>query len=204
MKYILTLLCTACLSISLSAQSNDIQQAAQAALRDMQQLVNGENYKMIGLDSPDALKGASTGSPIAIQVIGLEAVRKFQGSQNEVQSILEAHNRVFVPVLSNGKVISAIALDKSDKGWKTASLGMAAPIEEYNKVIRENNLDDKAYMVWVPSLNQYFVARGQGSNLQFASIGQSVGDQSRGKFVSASDALKLLQPVAQQYNGLPW
>ena len=204
MKFLFTLLITASLFITLSAQSNNIKEAAQSALHDMQQLVNDQNYKMVGLDSPNALVDATTGKPISVKVIGLEALRRFQGEENEVQSMLEDHNRVFVPVISNGEIVSAIALDRSGKRWKTASLGMAVPVDEYEAVRRETGQDGNTYMVWVPSMNQYFVARGQGVNLQLASIGQSIGDQAKGRFVPAASALIILQPIALQYNGLPW
>ncbi len=204
MKYLYLLALSFCMTMQINAQNNDLQQAARSALQDMQKIASMGNYAMLGLESAEVISNATIGDPITQKVIGLENLRAFKGSPNEVQSLLENNDRVIIPVMKNNEVVSVIALDKSNKGWKTASLGMTSPITEYEDVRRKNQLGESSYMVRVPAFNQYFITRGRGSNLEFASIGQSAADLKNQSFIPASEALKLLQPIAQRYNGLPW
>jgi hypothetical protein len=207
---ILNILCLSallCLTLMSNAQDNrQLRQAAEKGLKDMQALITEDNYQLFKLSSPTALSSATLGEPIQEYHIGLDALKEFNGSAEELDKLMKGGN-VLVPVISNGRanrLLTGIELSNSQGEWQAHALGSATPLEEYEKVKKSNKLDDKAFLVRIPALNQYFIARGEGEQLELASFGVTVADLPDGRFIPAIEALKQLQPIAQKHNGMPW
>ena len=192
------------MSVNLLGQNQDIEKAAQSALRDMQKVITDDNAPMFGIRSAAELEDAKLGTPVEYQYIGLDGLKQFDGGQVNAQRLLQKLEKVSVPVLKDGKYLTSIDVEKGKEGWNSTGFGNMAPISDFEEVRRRNQLGDDAYLVRVPALNQYFVAKGRGADLQFALIGNSSIDLPRMEFIPAEEALKALQPLAERYNGLPW
>jgi len=182
---------------------DDLQRVAQQAVEDLRQLVSKEEFGGKNLPSPDALANARTGNAVMHHVIELEALRSYT-PQTDPNRIIKEIGRVTVPVTSavDSRVIATIELDRNNEKWQIGELGNQQYMRIYEELRQQLDLrPEDARLVRVPTFNLYFLATGERMALL---SDQAYADIPPRELQATREVLRLLVPVAQSYNGLPW
>jgi hypothetical protein len=179
-----------------SASSQD---AAQAGLKLMQSLVMAQNYQGLGFSSVDQAKSAQLSDPMKIYSVPLDALKSYKGDANAGALLQDAHKQIY-PVTVDQKVLTSLSTAQHSDGWRANEFGNSALIVAL--AAHRANKDD--FVVWVPALKVYFVARGEGEGLALTPIMDDPRfDFKAGETIPAGRAFAVLQRSASQYNGLP-
>ena len=175
------------------------QDAAQAGLKTMQSLVMAENYQGLGFSSVDQAKNAQLSDPMKIYSVPLDALNSYKGDTNAAGLLQDAHKQIY-PVTVDQQVLSSLSTAQHGDGWRANEFGNSALTRAL--AAHRTNKDD--FVVWVPALKIYFVARGEGEGLTLTTIMDDPRfDFKAGETIPASHAFAVLQRGASQYNGLP-
>lgn len=173
--------------------------AAKQGLATFQKLVNETNYRALGLGALADRDRAQLGQPMSIDRIALDALTQYREG-SDVNGLLVDGQRSFYPVRVGDTVVSSLYLTKSTDGWRATDFGNAA-------LARALSAQRKAasdFIVLVPALKLYFIARRDGSSLQLTAV---VDDEryglKAGETLPADRAIASLQRAAAKYNGLP-
>lgn len=103
----------------------DAQSAATQSLASFRQLVNKDNFKDLGFESPDEIANATLGEPIPVIFVGLNQLREYkQGS--DPNALLSSISQTNYPVMARGQVRSSVVVEQVNGKWHTASLGNGA------------------------------------------------------------------------------
>lgn len=207
MKKAIILILAIALSSGLNAQRNTelAKQAAGSFLTSLAKNVTADNFKMFGLTSPDEAKLLVPGQVFASQVIGLEDIRKYNGG--EVKPLLTNVDRFLCTAINQRtqQTVGVVELEYQKenyvvKGFSSSDLSNA--LGRIDKQLFTKNFS----IVRVPALNTYFGSFTDTDNqLKFVSLQNNPTLNAEvGTVRPAADFLKLLVPVANEYNGLPW
>lgn len=186
----------------------ETKDAAARALAIFQKMGKEGNFKTMGFDSADEMTKATLDEPLAVFMVGLNALRKYQ-SGSDPNQLLKPIDKVIYPVKSGDAVRSSIVLQKGKEGWKASDFGGANFARLVTRARDENakttNLPITAYfVVQAPALNAYFLGYRQNDKLMLVSlIDDTALKLQAGSALPAEQVFDQLRPIAEKYNGLP-
>ena len=207
MKKTILLLLAVFLAVNLQAQDNmkAAQQAVATFLRSFAGTVSEDNYKMFGLRSPAEAKQLQAGQVFSVKIIKLDDLKRYEGG--EVSRLLSDVGR-FICTIRNQETqqttgIADLEYQKESfvvKGYSGSEIAKA--FDRVDKRVLDQNFS----VVRIPALNVYFGAFSDADNqLNFVSLQDSPTLQTEvGDTRPAAEFVKLLVPLANNYNGLPW
>lgn len=173
--------------------------AAKEGLATLAHLVNEKNYAALGFESPDEVRQATLGEPLQSYRVRLDALRALPESI-DAEKLLEDARRSLYPVEVKQRVASSIVVTQSRDGWRATDFGNAGVARAITRY-RKGPTD---FIVHVPALKVYFVAKRTEGTLTLTPIMDDPrADFKAGEPVPAAVALKRLQKMALEYNGLP-
>jgi len=103
----------------------DAQSAATQSLAVFRRLVNNQNYRDLGFESPDEVANATLGEPLPILFVRLDQLRGYHEG-TDVNSLLGQSNEVNFPVMANNQVRSSVVVEQVNGKWRTGTLGNGA------------------------------------------------------------------------------
>lgn len=182
----------------------DAQTAATQALATFRKLVNAQNYRELGFDSPDEAGSATLGEPIKVLIVRLDQLSGYQPGSDPSRLLSDA-NQVFYPVNARERVRSSITVEQVDGKWRAASLGNAGLANQISEVRKGTPTSTADVIVQVPALGLYFIGRPDASNkLMLTSLATSTPYNLRaGATQPAEEVFAALVPFARSHNGLP-
>lgn len=178
------------------------QQAAQDGIGVLQKLVNDQNYRAMGFDSVDEVKQAQLGQPLPVFNIPLDKLKGYQPESDPKQLLVKSSETIY-PVTVNAQVKSSVTVVQNDAGYAPSSFGNAAIVKSLSQY-RQGSTAEGDFVVRVPALNMYFLARWVDGKLMLVPIADDPRLKLRpGEAVPAETALPQLVALANAYNGLP-
>lgn len=181
---------------------------AREALETFGLLVNEQNFRDLGFESPDEVRTAALGEPFQQFMVPLDRLREYQADQ-ETTAILTATGLLTYPVLVGENVRSSLAVGRGDEGWSAQSYGGPQYIrllaEARSRLSREESRPPAEYFeVRVPALNVSFVgSRGEQGVVLTPVLDDARFGFVRGESLPAERALSALVAAARDHNGLP-
>lgn len=136
----------------------DAQSAATQSLAVFRQLVNKDNYKDLGFESPEEAATATLGDPIPIAFVRLDQLRDYK-QESDPSTLLTSSGQTNYPVLAGGQVRSSVVVEQVNNRWKTASLGNGVLAKAIAAVRKPSAAaaGSNQTLVYVGSLGLYFV-----------------------------------------------
>jgi len=207
MKKTILILLTFLFTHCLEAQNN-IELAKQEAITFLNSLatsINTENYKMFGLKSPDEVKQLEAGQVFSSTIITLDRLKKYEGT--DAKDMITNVDRFICTVINRQtqQTVGIIDLEFEKerytvKGYSSSDISTA--LGRIDKQLFKQNFS----LVRVPALNAYFGSfTGADNQMKFVSLQNNPTLRTEiGEIRPASEFLKQLVPLANQYNGLPW
>lgn len=182
--------------------SSQPQQAAQDAIGVLQKLVNDQNYKAMGFDSVEEVKQARLGQPLQVFNMPLDKLKGYQPG-GDPNTLLAKSSETIYPVTVNEQVKSSVTIVQNEAGFAPSSFGNAAIVRSLAQY-RQAQAAEGDFVVRVPALNMYFLARRVENKLMLVPIVDDPRLKLRpGEAVDAEQALQQLVVIANAYNGLP-
>lgn len=207
MKKAIILILAMALSSGLNAQRNTelAKQVAGNFLTSLAKNANADNFRMFGLRSPDEAKLLVPGQVFASKIIGLEDLRKYNGG--EIGSLLTNVDRFLCTAINQRtqRIAGIVDLEYQQekyivKGFSSSDLSDA--LGRIDKQLFSKNFS----IVRIPALNTYFGSFTDTDNrLKFVCLQNNPNlNADVGTIRPAAEFLKMLVPLANEYNGLPW
>ena len=137
----------------------DAQSAATQSLTVFRQLVNNQNYRELGFESPDEIANATLGQPLPVSFVRLDQLRQYQQG-TDVNSLISQSNEVNFPVMANNQVRSSVVVEQINGRWKTGTLGNGALAKHIDGVRKGRTRAEGAAqqtLVHVRALGLYFL-----------------------------------------------
>jgi len=181
----------------------DAQAAATESLSTFRQLVNAQNYKELGFESPEEVANATLGEPIHVLVVSLNQLRQYEPG-SDPNRLLTDFNQIHYPVVVGDQVRSAILVDQVNGKWKAGTFGatnLAKLIATARKGTQTSN-PSQDVVVEVPSLGLYFLGhRTEDSKLTLTPLTDyAVFGLRAGGAMPAEEVLAALVPAAKSLN----
>jgi hypothetical protein len=181
----------------------DAQAAATESLSTFRQLVNAQNYKELGFESPEEVANATLGEPIHVLVVSLNQLRQYEPG-GDPNRLLTDFNQIHYPVVVGDQVRSAILVDQVNGKWKTGTFGatnLAKLIATARKGTQTSN-PSQDVVVEVPSLGLYFLGhRTEDNKLTLTPLtDNAVFGLRAGGAMPAEEVLAALVPAAKSLN----
>jgi hypothetical protein len=184
------------------AQSDDARAAAARALQDFSGSVGSSNARSIGFQSPEEARTGTLGEPLAVFMIPLESLQRYQG-EDPGRLLLDTHRAVF-PVRVAGDARSLVEVQSVNGRWETARVGGTQKIRLLEKHRRDvaRTVGARApdfFELRVPALHLVFLAHHGAEGLVVTPLldDAEVGLQA-GRPELASQVFSRLVPRARQ------
>jgi len=182
-----------------SAVSQPIQpqaaDAAQAGLQTLKQLINDQNYRAMGFENLAEVTTAVVGPAWPVSTIHLDRLKVYSAG-TDPSSLLAPSTETLYPVLVGTGVRSSISVSKVSGGYRASGFGKAPVIKELAKYRTAASI-----VIWIPSLNLYYVGEGSGANLRVIPIADDDRLQLKaGVPIPARDVFNQLAPIANRLN----
>ena len=103
----------------------DAQSAANASLALFRQLVNNQNFRDLGFESPDEVASATLGESVPVVFVRLDQLREYREGTDLNNLLSQSTQRTF-PVLAKDQVRSSIVVEQVNGRWKMGTLGNGA------------------------------------------------------------------------------
>jgi hypothetical protein len=178
------------------------EQAAAFAIGVLQRLVTEQNFRSLGFDSPEQVKRAQPGQPLAVFDVGLDQLKAYKPGVDP-DHVLQQSARIIYPVTVDGQVKSSITITHKESRYQASNFGDAEIIKRLSRY-RLNQPEGSDFIVRVPAFNMYFLGRRVEGRLVLVPI---IDDPrlklTPGEAVGADIVLEQLVPLANSYNGLP-
>lgn len=207
-KTIFIILMTLAFTAGLEAQSNldQAKQETSTFLKSLSATVNAGNYKMFGLSSPEEVGQMEAGQVFVSSIIPLDRLKKYEGG--DVKSLITNVNRASCTVINRQtqQTIGIVDLELEKERYVVkgfAASDISSALGRINKDLFKQNFS----IVRVPALNTYFgsFTDAADNKMKFVSLQNNSNLHTEiGEIRPAEDFLKLLVPMANEYNGLPW
>jgi len=133
---------------------------AEKALKQLALLATEKNFKSLGFESLDEVRGAELGKPLPVIIVRLDELREFKPG-DDPYAILHPIPKVMYPVNVKGETRSGIEVEKFDGSWEAASLGMAATARRHAEALKKQAEKDEAslfFVIKVLALNRTYLA----------------------------------------------
>ncbi len=179
----------------------DAQSAATQSLASFRKLINNQNYRDLGFESPDEVANATLGEPLPILVVRLDQLREYrQGT--DVNSLLNQSNEVNFPVIASNQVRSSVVVEQVNGRWQTGTLGNGA-LAKHIAAVRKARTGAEGVtqqaLVHVKALGIYFVGE-RGTDNQWTLtplVSESGLNLAAGRAVRAEEVLTRLAVAAK-------
>lgn len=103
----------------------DAQSAATQSLAEFRKLVNDQNYRDLGFESPDEIASATLGAPLQILFVRLDRLREYREG-TDVSTLFSQASEMNFPVMANEQVRSSVVVQQVNGKWETGTLGNGA------------------------------------------------------------------------------
>jgi len=182
----------------------DAQSAANHSLATFRKLVNAQNYKELGFESPDEVASAALGTPIRTSMVKLEQLKAYKAG-DDANRLLSELDQVYYPVTVRDQVRSTVTVEQSSGKWRATGFGPANLAKQIDRARKAGGTASGAQiLVHVAPFNLYFVGNRVENRLVLTSAGDySSYNLKAGASLPAEEVFAALVPFAQQYNGLP-
>lgn len=186
----------------------DAQTAATRGLESLRKLVNADNARDMGFDSVDEAAVAALGTPARVQMVRLDALRKYEASADPAALLTDA-NRVIYPVSVKDQVKSSVIVEGTGSQWKAASFGGPHLVRQMARFradvsARLQPAADSVTVVHVAALNLYFLGYRVEDRLMLTPLeNHPTYRLEAGSSLPANEVFAALAPIARDYNGLP-
>lgn len=178
------------------------QEAASNALTVLQKLATEQNYRSLGFESPDEVKEAQLGQPMAVYEITLDKLKSYK-SGTDANSLLIPSSETIYPVSVHGNVRSGITIVHKEAGYEPASFGNAAIVKALARY-RQREGSQNEFVLRIPVFNMYYVARRAENAITVVPIIDDPRLKTKaGEAIPIGSLLDQLHPLADSYNGLP-
>lgn len=151
---------------------SDAQAAATQSLATFRQLVNAQNYKDLGFETPDEVAHAALGQPIKILVVPLNQLLRYERGSDPTK-LLTDFNQVHYPVLVNEQVRSAILVDQTGGKWKAGTFGASKLAKLIGAARTPNQNSTQDSVVQIPALGLYFLAHTAENRMTLTALSDS-------------------------------
>jgi hypothetical protein len=188
--------------------SKEMVAAGMKSLETFRGLVTKDNFRQMGFDSAQEIRGAVLDTPLVDYIVRLDQLRKYQPGTS-AEALLTATGQVHYPVAVDGQVKSSMIVVRGQAGWRAVSFGgfnlarkIAAAIKESS---RNTGLNASEYfVVRIPAMNIVFAAYRDKAQLMLVPI----VDDPRWEFkagagVAAERVFTTLASSAPPDDGLP-
>jgi hypothetical protein len=181
---------------------------AREALRTFDLLVNEQNFRELGFESPDEVRTAALGEPFQQFVVQLDRLREYQDGQ-ATTDMLTATGVLTYPVLVGENTRSSLVVGRGGEGWSAQSFGAPQYIRMLTEVRGRLSGEDSRppaeyFEVRVPALNVSFVgSRGETAVVLTPVLDDARFGFVRGESLPAERALSAMVAAARDHNGLP-
>ncbi|WP_028316642.1 papain-like cysteine protease family protein [Desulfatibacillum aliphaticivorans] len=150
--------------------------AQSAAIKGLKLYVSlGMAQSEASLKSPEDASKLELGEPFQVYFIGFDKIEQFQPGQSSDQFLLDLDELMF-PILCNGQVVSAVAVNREAGKWHVKSIGNSNTIKDLTRtknVFAQDhiNLSPKYFVVTIPSMYTLFLAfEDDQGNLNFVHV----------------------------------
>jgi hypothetical protein len=172
------------------------QQAAEEALKTLEELVTQENYEAMGFTSPDEVSKAQLGAPMTVYRVQLDQLREYAPGETEPEALLVDVSRALYPVTVDGEVRSSVAVEGPEGEWRGTDFGAPSLI----KALSQYRQSESDFVVHVGFVGLYFVGLQNEEGLLLTPL---LDDPDLG-FVAgeplpADEVFRALLPIAQEY-----
>jgi hypothetical protein len=164
-------------------------------------MITSSNARSLGFQRPEDAQRARLGAPMSVLVLGLDTLRS-EGTPDAgvpIEAMKDIHRLLF-PVTVDEAVVSSVSVIRKEDGWRTVAMGdatLARALARYRQ-----GPDD--FVIWVPALKRYFVARRAGGAVTVTPIADDPALEFRaGQSLPLDRAVIALRRAAAGYNGLP-
>jgi hypothetical protein len=178
------------------------QVAARNSLQTLRQLVDAENVRELGFESPQQAQKANLGQPLLDYMIRLDELTKYDGG--DPAKYLHATGQAVYPVLVDGKPRSSITLLRKDNAWTPLSFGEAQLSDARGRALQAikgaaPGAADGGFQVRIPAMNAVFVAHTVNGTVMLTPVNSlpEFGLEAN-RTEPAKDVLARLQPLAHQ------
>src|SRR5215211_4018067 len=137
------------------ATFTDAQSAATQALATFRKLVNAQNYKELGFESPDEVANAALGQPMRTSMVRLDQLKAYKAS-DDPNRLLNDLNQVYYPITVQNNVRSAISLEQANGRWKATGFGPANLAKQVARAKTAAGAETEPILVHVAPFNLYF------------------------------------------------
>lgn len=180
------------------------QRTAEAALGTLAKLVTENTARRMGFDTPDQVRDARLGAPLADYMIGLEDLQKYAG-EDDPGALFRPTGEMHYPVLTGETTRCLITVAGMEGEWKAVSYG--APVLSRalaEAVARTDASPETVFAVRIPALNLAFVGHRRGEEIMLtAALTAGQFGLEDGMTAPAREVLGKLQPEALRHEGLP-
>ena len=188
----------------------DIEPAAHtASQRVFKELGVKTGPRLAGMPTAEQMDAASLGEPLAVKMVRLDELSRYQAGAAEPSALLTDLSTVIYPIRVSGEVRGEMVMRKADGTWSARGFGgpvHAKAIEQVRGLITAGaRVSPSATMlVRVPALNLEFVGHRDASGLQLTPVRDfSAAGLTAGQTLPATQVFEQLSPLAKQHNGLP-
>ncbi|KGI77825.1 hypothetical protein LF63_0105255 [Oleiagrimonas soli] len=181
--------------MSQAKPSATAQEAAQAGLVTLRQLITEQNYRGMGFSSLDEVKEAALDRPMEIYIVRLDALKKYRRQSGA--DLLTDEHKMFYPLTARQRVVSSLAVTQYGGGWGATDFGSAALARAFSQYRGEEG----DFIVRVPALKTYFVGHRRDGGLLLTPIIDDARFEFRaGKAMPAEQVFVVLQRAAVTLN----
>ncbi len=172
------------------------QQAAEEALKTLEELVTAENYAAMGFASPDEVAQAQLGAPMTVYRVQLDQLREYAPGETDPMALLVDVSRMLYPVTVGAEVRSSVAVEGPQGVWRGTDYGGPGLM----KALSQYRQRDDDFAVHVGFLGLYFVGQRNEDGLWLTPLldDPDLGFVA-GEPLAAEEVFRALVPLAQEY-----
>ncbi len=187
----------------------EVESAAQAAAaRALREPVSQTGPRLAGMPAPDGIDTAALGDPIAVSMVRLDELQRFQAA-SDPEALLHDLRTVIYPIRVAGRIQGEMVVRQVAGAWRARGFAGPARLQALESVRgRVTSVARIAIgatmLIRVPALNIELVGYRDATGLKLAPTADlvSVG-LTAGQALPASRVFELLSSLARAHNGLP-
>lgn len=203
---IIAVSCILLLPAGALAEGTPPEQAAAKALETFTLMVDDQNYRRMGFDSPGQLQEASLGEPIEELTIPLEVLRAGE-PPSDPEKILEKCLTRHYPLVLENRVLSEVTIRCEGDNWKPSGFGGVGHVREMSKMRQRLAADKRLeksqiFEVAVPQLQISFMGYKEDGHLFLTPLysDRRLGFTA-GVPIRAEQVIEALRPMARELPG---
>jgi hypothetical protein len=188
---------------------NQTRELADRELSTMRQFASDQSARALGFASEDKGANASLGEPIAVFMVRLDELQRYE-PHTDPNKLLHDAETVIYPVITDGQVRSSIFLEKTNQQWNAGRFGGANLARLLNDARQQNSAKKMAlatgsqFAVEVPALNAYFMGWRSQEKLMLSPVMDDPALKlSKNETLPAQEIFTRLAVAAREHNGRP-